>query len=148
MTRRNAKPATPIVSDTATVRSELSFVFPGNPLPAPRPRLGNGHAHHRPEYAAQLTSWRVWAQLDMMEQDAEPFPAAARLAVEVVFYRENRRRCDLDNLLKSALDALTGAAWADDSQVDQIAARVVRGIGKAGACTRLVVRALDETEVE
>lgn len=122
------------------MRAELRFVFPGNPLPAPRPRLGNGHAHHRPAYAAQLAFWQTVAALRMVEQDALPFPPDARLAVKATFFRADRRRCDLDNLLKSVLDALTGAAWADDSQVDELHACVVRGSRKMLACTVVEVR--------
>lgn len=143
--RRSAQqPAGPVVSDTAAVRQELHFVFPGNPLPAPRPRLGNGHAHHRPAYAAQQEFWQTIAVLRMVEQDALPFPADARLSVQAMFYRADHRRCDLDNLLKSALDALTGVAWTDDSQVDEIHARVVRGVREAFACTQVLVRRLND----
>lgn len=118
-----------------TVPSVLYFVFPGDPLPCPRPRLGNRHAHHSPAYAAQLGIWRACAMQRMAETNADPFPPGTRLTVRVRFYRATRRRCDLDNLLKSALDALTGTAWADDSQVDVLDAAVTRGVGVAAACT-------------
>lgn len=131
------------VSGTAAVRSLLTLYFPGNPLPAPRPRLSNGHVHHRPEYAAQLEAWQTLARLRMLELDAEPFPPETRLGVRVVFYRADRRRCDLDNLLKSVFDALTGAVWKDDSQVDEVSARVVRGSKMATACTQIEVFMLE-----
>lgn len=52
-------------------------------------------------------------------------PLADRLAVTIVAAPPDRRRRDLDNLLKSLLDALTHACiWFDDSQVDDL--RVVR----------------------
>ncbi len=42
-----------------------------------------------------------------------------RLAVTIRAYVPDRRRRDVDNLLKSVLDALTHArVWADDSQID------------------------------
>ena len=47
-----------------------------------------------------------------------------RLSVEIWAYPPDARRRDLDNLLKAILDALTGIAWKDDSQIDDL--RIVR----------------------
>lgn len=45
----------------------------------------------------------------------------ARLVVSVVAYPPDRRKRDLDNILKAALDALTHArAYEDDSQIDRL----------------------------
>lgn len=44
-----------------------------------------------------------------------------RLHVVIVAHMPDKRRRDLDNLLKSTLDALTHAGvWADDSQIDSL----------------------------
>jgi crossover junction endodeoxyribonuclease RusA len=44
-----------------------------------------------------------------------------RLAVEIVAHVPDRRRRDLDNLLKSTFDSLTHAGvWVDDSQIDKL----------------------------
>jgi len=49
------------------------------------------------------------------------FTADQRLAVRILAYMPDKRRRDLDNLLKSALDALTHAGvWVDDSQIDSL----------------------------
>lgn len=46
---------------------------------------------------------------------------AGRLAVEIVAHVPDKRRRDLDNMLKSALDSLTHAGvWLDDSQIDEL----------------------------
>ena len=46
---------------------------------------------------------------------------AGRLAVVIVAHVPDKRRRDLDNLLKSALDSLTHAGvWLDDSQIDSL----------------------------
>ncbi len=45
------------------------------------------------------------------------------LRVEVDFYRSTRHRVDLDNLIKSILDALNGIAYDDDVQIVQLEAR-------------------------
>lgn len=54
---------------------------------------------------------------------------AGRLEVLVIAYMPDKRRRDLDNLLKGLLDSLTHAGvWADDSQIDDL--RIKRaGIG-------------------
>ncbi len=45
----------------------------------------------------------------------------ARLAVHIEAWVPDRRRRDLDNILKGALDALTHAGvWADDEQIDSL----------------------------
>lgn len=54
----------------------------------------------------------------------EPFSPDTRLRVSIKAHPPDRRRRDLDNLLKATLDALEGHAFADDSQVDDL--RVVR----------------------
>lgn len=41
-------------------------------------------------------------------------------AVTITAYRKHRRRQDVDNVAKTALDAMTGTLWADDSQVTRL----------------------------
>lgn len=44
-----------------------------------------------------------------------------RLAVEIIAHVPDKRRRDLDNLLKSTFDSLTHAGvWVDDSQIDKL----------------------------
>ncbi|WP_165764001.1 RusA family crossover junction endodeoxyribonuclease [Nocardioides sp. PD653] len=47
---------------------------------------------------------------------------AGNVAVAAVFYRSNRHRVDVDNLLKTVLDGITksGLVWADDDQVTAV----------------------------
>ena len=54
----------------------------------------------------------------------EQFSPDTRLRVEIKAYPPDRRRRDLDNILKAILDALEGHVYPDDSQVDDL--RVVR----------------------
>ena len=52
-------------------------------------------------------------------------PHTVPLAVTIHAYPPDNRRRDLDNVLKAALDALTGAGvWDDDSQIADL--RIVR----------------------
>jgi crossover junction endodeoxyribonuclease RusA len=51
-----------------------------------------------------------------------PKYGAARLSVQIEAWMPDKRRRDLDNLLKSMLDSLTHAGvWDDDSQIDGLA---------------------------
>lgn len=51
-------------------------------------------------------------------------PMHGRLRVTIDAFPPDRRRRDVDNLAKAALDALTHAGvWGDDSQVDELLVR-------------------------
>lgn len=53
-----------------------------------------------------------------------------RLSVRILAYMPDKRRRDLDNVLKAALDALTYAGvWADDSQVDSLLIERAKTLG-------------------
>jgi len=69
-------------------------------------------------------------------------PLAGNLAVHVEVFPPDRRRRDIDNVLKSLLDALEhGGAFHDDSQVADLRARKLGP--KAGG--KVIVR-IQETE--
>lgn len=54
----------------------------------------------------------------------------ARLSVQIDAYMPDKRRRDLDNTLKAALDSLTAAGvWSDDSQIDHLSIRRAATIG-------------------
>jgi hypothetical protein len=46
------------------------------------------------------------------------------VGVGVTFFRSNKQRIDLDNLVKAVLDAANGIAFVDDVQVVELAARI------------------------
>lgn len=57
---------------------------------------------------------------------------AGRLAVTIHAYPPDKRRRDLDNMLKATLDALTHAGvWLDDQQIDDL--HIVRGAAGGGS---------------
>ena len=56
-----------------------------------------------------------------------------RVRVEIEAWMPDRRRRDLDNILKSLLDSLTHAGvWDDDSQIDDL--RIFRAPRIGGMC--------------
>lgn len=58
----------------------------------------------------------------LIQRAAKKF--AGRLDVAIYAFPPDKRRRDLDNLLKSCLDALTHAGvWLDDSQIDVLQIR-------------------------
>lgn len=54
----------------------------------------------------------------------------SRLSVQIDAWMPDKRRRDLDNILKAALDGLTHAGvWEDDSQIDHLSIRRVQTLG-------------------
>ena len=70
-------------------------------------------------------------------------PEMGPVVVDILAVRPDKRRRDLDNLLKAALDSMTPWVWADDSQVVDLRIRwapeaeMIRGEKPHG---RLIVR--------
>lgn len=66
-----------------------------------------------------------------------------RLRVRIVATMPDRRKRDLDNLLKPLLDALTHASiWVDDGQIDELS--IKRGVIKPGGRAIVVIEEGDE----
>lgn len=62
--------------------------------------------------------------IDMRDGEL-PEPTKARLSVTIKAFMPDRRRRDLDNVLKATLDALqNGGVFEDDEQVDDL--RIIR----------------------
>lgn len=114
--------------------------IPGDPFPAMRPRYdskrGRTYTPKPYEDALEAVAWHLQA-------GRKCGPVATPVSVTVTFHRAHRNRCDVDNMLKTVLDAATKVLWLDDSQVMEVRARKVLGIGRAHACTVLKVVAAD-----
>lgn len=107
----------------------------GNPIPKGRPRVVNGNAYtpkRTREYEAFV---RDMAALHWLGE-----PTRQEVSVKLSFYRENRRRVDLDNLAKAVLDALNGVVWEDDAQIAQLF--VERDVCRNHPSVEIVVEAL------
>lgn len=69
------------------------------------------------------------AVVNLLAESRTP-PMAGTVAVDIEAFMPDRRRRDLDNLLKGLLDALTHAGlWLDDSQVADLRIRRAPTIG-------------------
>lgn len=88
-------------------------------------RLANGHVIQTTE----VKEWKRTAGLIARGKGAQPLIGDVRVAV-ILHPRmtkggvASKRRLDLDNCLKLALDALNGVAYHDDRQVIAVAASV------------------------
>lgn len=70
---------------------------------------------------------------ELAARESWPKLGAQRLAVAIEAWVPDRRRRDLDNVLKALLDAMTHAGvWDDDSQIDDL--RIFRAPAIGGMC--------------
>jgi crossover junction endodeoxyribonuclease RusA len=70
----------------------------------------------------------------------DTFEGAVQLVIRV--FPPDRRKRDLDNLLKALQDALTHAGvWLDDSQIEDL--HITKGEVRKGGETRVVINSLD-----
>jgi crossover junction endodeoxyribonuclease RusA len=104
----------------------FEFVVKGHPVEKGRPKftVRNGHAAAYTPKATQQGEQHVAAcyRLAAGWHDIDPL---AWYRVDAVFYLPDRRRRDVDNLLKLLLDGLNGVAWKDDAQVMMACGRKV-----------------------
>src|SRR3990167_134597 len=89
---------------------------PGRCMPCPRPRAVRGRGAYYPERYSQ---WRELAQVALIEACSKSLGALRPLWAEDVYVELTcyGARGDVDNLLKSVLDVLTGILIVDDKQV-------------------------------
>ena len=88
----------------------------------------------------KYTAWRKTAILNVLLQSGRrKIDGPYKLTLEAV--RPDKRKRDLDNLLKAASDCLVEAGIIDDSQCEHIEARWVQS---ENPCT-LIVQEIDKT---
>jgi Holliday junction resolvase RusA-like endonuclease len=108
----------------------ISFSCDGIPVPQGSMKVINGHVLH--SQGSALAVWRSTVALSARFAGAKPLDGA--IGIEIVF-RVRRPKTvkrefptvapDLDKYIRGVLDALTGIAYQDDSQVIDIKAQKV-----------------------
>ena len=113
----------PIAVDPAAIVLELTYH--GDPIAHQRPRLGKGGRFYTPTKTREYRSGLSDAIVNAMNGTSLRDDRESVYGVQALFYRGNRQRIDVDNLLKTVFDAITQAgAWYDDSRVHETAARI------------------------
>lgn len=102
----------------------IHFVVHGQPLPAPRPRVTRKGTYMGVEYEV----WKETIAQVAAYEGVEKLSGSVRLGL--IFLRQWHIRCDLDNLIKAAMDGLRGVLYEDDSQVKVVFAYVYGGSDK------------------
>lgn len=98
----------------------VNLVVEGDPAATARARHGK-NGWYTPAKSADyrdLLAYKIREQAGMLD-------SRDTFGVQAFFFRSNRQRIDVDNLLKTVLDAGTKAnLWHDDSQVRELVGRV------------------------
>ena len=115
-----------------------SFTVPGTPRPKARPRLGSVGV-----YTPAPTN-RYAHKVATCARQARVRVAPGPFAVTILLWFSERRRRDIDNCAKSILDALTGIAWQDDSDVEQLTLH--RGIDRAYPRAEITIETTGEND--
>jgi Holliday junction resolvase RusA-like endonuclease len=88
------------------------LVISGNPASKARARFQRGgrvYASDEQVAAERALGWELKTRFEE--------PLDGNLAVVCIFFRANKQRVDVDNMLKHVMDSANKIAWHDDSQV-------------------------------
>lgn len=103
----------------------ISLVLPVNPIACPRPRFARGgRTYYPPAYNKFKAAARNMMPALMLDAGV-PGPMKSewiRVVLDIAMTRPERTKLkypkqDIDNLAKSALDAMNGFLWVDDTQI-------------------------------
>jgi Holliday junction resolvase RusA-like endonuclease len=122
--------------------SILSITIPGDPIGKGRPRFVRKTGIAFTPKTTRVREKNIAATVREHSPDLKA-EADTAYGLGVAFFHATRRRQDIDNLLKLAIDALTGVVWKDDSQVLSVAAW--RYYDKANPRTVIEVVKLDRS---
>lgn len=111
---------------TADKQLVVAVTITGEPMSKERPRLavtrgGKVYTPSATKHAERLVAWEIkkaFPRIEVNGQDA--------FRVELEFCLKSQRRRDLDNMTKLVLDACNKCVWKDDSQVEELEARLTR----------------------
>lgn len=110
----------------------LLLTVKGDPVPAARARVTRFGTYTPARYLKYRRALSEFLKLEFKPLSDDCFyydipPKDRCFGVRARFYRSTFQRTDVDNLVKSVLDAGTSILWEDDSQVTEVFAKVIRG---------------------
>lgn len=92
----------------------VEFTYNQNPVPFKRPRFNRGQSFNDKAYS----TYKANLAAALVAERLPRIPEGIELKLVAKFYRDSRRRVDLDNLEKALNDALQDAGiLPDDSQI-------------------------------
>ena len=97
---------------------EVRFRVEGRPVPKERPRFGGGSVRTPQKTKDAEQAIAEQAALVWRRQ-----PSLAEFGLECAFVLPTRHTVDIDNLVKTVMDALNGVVWKDDDQVIELKAK-------------------------
>ena len=109
---------------TTTRAFSLVFRIEGEPVPKGRPRFTVHGGVYTPKMTREAEDEVLWS-FKIAHPGHEP--AAGPIGIDLEFAPTKGRRGDIDNYIKTVLDALNGWAWKDDRQIETITASFTRG---------------------
>ena len=139
------------------VNSPKNFIVTGDPAPQPRHRATNRGGHVRMYIPKNhpVNQWKNNVKDFCNKLFDSPLEGALSVEMDFVIKRPKSlpkkqnfhiKKPDIDNLIKSTLDAMNGIVFKDDKQVVCIvAAKHYSSVGaKEGAC---IIRVKETTEI-
>ena len=109
-----------------------SLMVKGDPIPAARARVTRFGTYTPAAYRKYKQALSVYLKGALTPLSEDSFfhdldPEDRVYGLRAFFYRHTFQRTDVDNLLKSVMDAGTAIIWPDDSQVTEVFGKVIRG---------------------
>ncbi len=122
----------------------VCFIVPGPPVPTARTRSTRNGTHYNTK---RTRDYRARVKLHALAEMKHRPPLKGELLLIANFKLPDRRRRDLDNLVKGVKDAMNGIVWDDDSQV--VAELVTKKVDKENTGARIwVARSEDYPDQE
>lgn len=97
------------------VTTDKYLVLEGEPASKARHRTSRDGRTYKTSADSAAEARTAWALRRAFKE-----PWTGNLALGAVFFRPDRRRMDVDNLLKHICDAGNGIAWVDDAQITAV----------------------------
>jgi len=89
------------------------FTVPGRPVPKGRPRFTKHGGVYTPKRTKEYEELVGWSYRTVQKSR---YDGLVEVSIRLI-YRSKKRLPDIDNVAKSILDGLNGAAWDDDKCV-------------------------------